>query len=450
MTLRDKVGLAWSNLGRRKVRTALTSTGVVVGILTLVTMVSLVNGVQQQVKAQFERIGLDRVVVKPPGEGLFGGGGFGDGGGVSGFNPFDPGGRVSIISPKDVARWKKWPETVQVLPEIEIPASITTGFSMADGGNGLPTKTPASKKKRADDIVPVRVGSDSTPRRGPFSDPPKALAGTLDLPEGKGNIVVSEGVLDEFDVPPIRYRALIGTLARLVLAAPRGGRKSYNLRICGISSGQRREVQISTADRLDVKGWWFNEPDLLQKEGYDSVTIRAADVIGARQLVKRLRREHLSVQSIDAILDVANRIFGAITAMLGLVSSVALFVAFLGIANTMIMSIYERTREIGTLKAMGASKSDIRQMFMLEAGLIGLLGGVVGVGGSWLLGRGLDRFAHWYAIKRALPLPDQLFILTPSLALQALVFAFFIGIIAGVYPANRAARLNPLVALRHE
>ncbi len=201
---------------------------------------------------------------------------------------------------------------------------------------------------------------------------------------------------------------------------------------------------------MAIKGWWFNDPNLLKSEGFDSVTLRAADVVQAKALVTRLRKEHLSVQSIDAILDVANKIFGAITAMLGLMSSVALFVACLGIANTMIMSIYERTREIGTLKAMGASRADIRQMFMLEAGLIGLFGGGAGVMLSWLLGRGLDRFAHWMALRQHIPLPDQLFLITPMLAAQALVAAFLIGVVAGLYPANRAARLDPLVALRQE
>ncbi len=79
MTFGDKASISWSNLGRRKVRTALTSVGVIVGITTVVTMVSLVNGVQQQVKEQFEKIGLDRVSVKPLTEGG-GGGGFGGGG----------------------------------------------------------------------------------------------------------------------------------------------------------------------------------------------------------------------------------------------------------------------------------------------------------------------------------------------------------------------------------
>ncbi len=418
MTLRDKTSLAWSNLGRRKVRTALTSIGVVVGITTLVTMVSLVQGVQQQVKQQFEKIGLDRVTVRPEGEG--------------GFNPFDPGGRVNIITPADVKRWKAWPEVVQVSPEIEIPSSMISGV------------------KWRGKTVRVRIGSNSTPRRGPFSEPPVALFGSLDLPPGRGHIVLSRGTVRALKIPPRRFASLLGQTVQVVLLAPRGQRQSYDLKISGISSGGGRGVEVSTPDRLAMKSWWFNDAALLKNEGYDSVTLRAADVTGAKALVTRLRKEKLTVQSIDAILDVANRIFAAITAMLGLMSSVALFVAFIGIANTMIMSIYERTREIGTLKAMGASRGDIRQMFMLEAGLIGLFGGVVGVVSSWILGQGLDRFAHWMARQRDIPLPEQLFLITPMLAVQALVFAFVIGIVAGLYPAHRAARLDPLAALRHE
>ena len=95
--------------------------------------------------------------------------------------------------------------------------------------------------------------------------------------------------------------------------------------------------------------------------------------------------------------------------------------------------------EFVTLKAMGASRSDIRQMFMMEAGLIGLMGGVVGLVSSWVLGRGLNRAALWYANKRDLPLPENLFIITPTLAVEALFFALLIGVLAGLDPANRAS-----------
>lgn len=421
MTLNDKISLSWSNLGRRKVRTSLTSIGVVVGIMTVVTMVSLVNGVQLQVKTQFEKIGLDRVVVRPATDG-----------GGSGFNPFSFGDRTKLITPADVQRWKAWPEAQKVIPEIEAPFGVVSRLRWK------------GKTKM------VRIADDSSTRRGPFSEPPEALAGTLELPQKSGSIVLTRGVLKRLGVAQAQAATLVGQEVEVLLEAPRGEKQTYRFRVIGVSSQGSADIQIATPDRLAMKIWWLDEPNVLKTEGYDSVTLRAADVSAAKILVGRLRQEKFQVQSIDAILNVADRIFSVVKAMLAMVSGVALLVACIGIVNTMIMSIYERTREIGTLKALGASRGDIRVMFMLEAGLIGFMGGVVGLVFSWLLGLGLNRLAVWFSHYRGLPLPERLFIITPSLALAALLLALVIGVLAGLYPANRAAHLDPLAALRHE
>ena len=437
MTFRDKTAMAWSNLGRRKVRTFLTSVGVIVGILTLVTMVSLVNGVQIQVKHQFEKIGLDRVSVRPGSAGGGGFPGFGGGGNSGEFDPFGLSVRTKEIAPADVKRWQKWPGVTQVTPEVELPGSIVAGLTIG-------AKTAKSAK-----TARVRLGNSSAPRRGPFSETPESLAGSLELPAGRGHVVVSRGALKALKIQTAPAQ-LIGQNATITLATPRGERKSYDFVISGVSDDEGRAAQVSTGDRLAIKEWWFNEPNVLKTDGYDSVTVRATDVSQARLLVQRFRKEKFEVQSIDAILNVADRIFSVITVMLSLVGGIALFVACIGIVNTMIMAIYERTREIGTLKAMGASRADIRQMFMIEAGLIGLFGGVVGLILSFFLGRGLNRAALWYAARRDLPVPEALFVITPALALAAIGFALLIGMLAGLYPANRAAGLDPLSALRQE
>jgi putative ABC transport system permease protein len=153
---------------------------------------------------------------------------------------------------------------------------------------------------------------------------------------------------------------------------------------------------------------------------------------------------------LELILDTANRAFAVINVMLASVGGLALFVASLGIVNTMIMAVYERTREIGTLKAIGASRGDIRGLFMLEAGIIGLLGGVVGVVGGWVVGIGLNYLIEWYIERENLPIQATFFIVPWWLALSSLGFAALVGIVAGLYPAARAARLDPLVALRYE
>ena len=150
------------------------------------------------------------------------------------------------------------------------------------------------------------------------------------------------------------------------------------------------------------------------------------------------------------MLDTMNKALVILQTMLGSVGGLALFVASIGIANTMVMSVYERTREIGILKAIGASPGDIRLLFMAEAALIGLMGGVVGTVGGWLLGLGLNEGILTYLEWREIPVTGTFFVVTGWLVALALAFAMIVGLLAGLYPAARAARLDPLEALRYE
>jgi len=222
------------------------------------------------------------------------------------------------------------------------------------------------------------------------------------------------------------------------------------VRVAGVSDLDENEVQASAADMAAMKSWWFNTPSYLESQGYDLAVIQAEDVQAAAGLVRSFRTDGYRVQSLELILDQANRVFAVINVMLASVGGLALFVACLGIVNTMIMAIYERTREIGTLKAIGASRGDIRGLFMLEAGMIGLLGGVVGIVGGWALGLLLNQVIAWYIEQEQLPIAATFFVTPWWLVLAALVFAALVGVVAGVYPAARAARLDPLVALRYE
>jgi putative ABC transport system permease protein len=199
-----------------------------------------------------------------------------------------------------------------------------------------------------------------------------------------------------------------------------------------------------------MKNWWFNSTNTLETDGYNSATIRAADVHLADSISAQLRREGFQVQSIEAIVTIANRIVTAITLMFTLVASIGLLVAAIGITNTMVMAIYERTREIGILKAMGASSRDIRRIFMFEAGFIGMIGGVIGLLTGWLMGLALNQAIPVFARMRDLPVLGHYFVVSPTLAIGVIVFAALIGVAAGFLPAQRASSLNPLEALRHE
>lgn len=416
MTTRDQVRAAFSNVGRRKLRSVLASLGVVVGTVTIVVMVSLASGVRQQVNHQFESLGLDRLTV------------YSSTGRRGGFSS-----RKKLITTQNVDNWKSMHGVVKVIPEVNLPGSV--GLELNWNG------TNQTVRMGGGNFRPGELFAEATP--------PQAVAGSLELAE-RGEVILSQGAVRATGIASNDFARVIGQNAEAILRSPRGETQSFKLRIRGISPDYSPAIQVSVADRIAMKSWWFNATNILERDGYDSVTIRAADVSKANTLSKQLRQDGFEVQSVEIIMTVANRIFTIITMMFTMIGGIALLVATIGIANTMVMAVYERTREIGILKAMGASSSEIRRLFMMEAGFIGMIGGVAGLLLGWLLGLGLNQAIAIYARWRELPLHGKFFLVTPWLVLAAILFATFIGLVAGVLPAHRAARLDPLEALRHE
>jgi len=429
MTIPDQMRTAVANVGRRKLRSALASLGVVVGTLTIVIMVSLASGVRQQINRQFAAIGLDRLTVTPSGSGGRRGG-FGPPG-PPGFDFFGASPRKKIITAQDVAAWKKLPGVTQITPEINLPGSVGLELRWHDTNQ---TVRPAGAE-------PMRGGF--------FQAPPEPVAGSLELPEA-GGIVVSQGAAQALGISSNAFAGLIGQNVEAVLRTSRGETQSYPLRVRGISQDRSPSIQVSIADRIAMKNWWFNTTNTLESQGYDFVTVRSADVPRATALTTQFRKEGFQVQSLEIFVEAANRVVTAITVMFMLIGGIALLVATIGIANTMVMAIYERTREIGILKAMGASRGEIRLMFMLEAGCIGFIGRVIGLLLGWLAGAALNQVIPIYLRYRELPMRGDFFVVSLTLALGVILFATFIGLVAGLLPAQRAAKLDPLQALRHE
>ncbi|WP_129633060.1 ABC transporter permease [Candidatus Oscillochloris fontis] len=416
MTLRDMFITALENLGRRKVRTVLTSTGVIVGILTIVTMVSLGVGVQSEVRAQFAALGLENLYVSPKedGEDDF-------------FTRYSTPERSNPITPAVLTEWAGLPGVVGVVPSISL-AGVNSAIEWPDG-----------------EIDAVTVRGPQVFMTNPFQRPASVVAGRIAV-EQAGEAVMAQGAIPE----GVRAEDLVGSSLTIILRSPRGESQRFSLQVVGVTDDIRASVETSAFDMAAMKSWWFNTPNYLETQGYDTVMVQTSDVRVAAQLLPTFREAGFEVQSLELILDTANRVFALINVMLSSIGGLALFVASLGIINTMIMAIYERTREIGTLKAIGASRSDIRNLFMIEAGMIGALGGVVGIIGGWLLGILLNQAITWYIQYEDLPIAATFFVTPWWLAFAALVFAALIGVVAGLYPAARAARLDPLVALRYE
>ena len=177
--------------------------------------------------------------------------------------------------------------------------------------------------------------------------------------------------------------------------------------------------------------------------------VRVAKSKAVGQVEEDIKKQGFSTFSIvDASKGIA-RFFKFLDMFLAIFGSMALAVASLGIVNTLVMAILERRREIGIMKALGASDGDVKRIFFFEAGSMGILGGMLGAGLGWMIGRGINVLTNIW-LQRQDMRPENFWYVSWPLVAGALIFSVLVSLGAGLYPAARAARLDPVQALRHD
>ena len=181
---------------------------------------------------------------------------------------------------------------------------------------------------------------------------------------------------------------------------------------------------------------------------YTYAQVNVDDIDNVDKVAAIIREKGYNVETNAEYLNSMKSQFAIIQAVLGGIGAVSLFVAAIGIANTMMMSIYERTKEIGVIKVLGCSLKNIKQMFLLEAAFIGLLGGMMGNVLSFLMSAVINFLTRQGAT--SMGFSSNISYIPPWLVLLSMGFAMLVGVIAGYFPALRAMKLSPLAAIRNE
>lgn len=470
MTWLDMIRLGLENLLRSRLRTVLTVLGVVVGIGALTSMMSFGTGMQKNITEAFRDNDLFTSLYVTAG----------DVGDIT--DPDDVADLIrkppTPLTDSTVAAIREVPGIEIAFPEISFPVRLEiNGHETRTTLRGLPAAMGTYKPFddlaygeyfSGDDDRAAVIRLETLEDMGLSVVDPDAEA--PDAPEDstvKLEVVAGDSLIGStISVVTAVMDLSGGPLSQFTRLMPGGGgfqEAAGELEITGILkestnfSGQGFRggifVPIGTADSIPRLGF-SNVWELLgadDSEGmYASIYVRVedmADMEGVRTIL--VDEMGLSVFSISDQLAEIKRGFVIVDSVLAAVGTVALFVAALGIVNTMVMSILERTREIGIMKAIGASDAEIRTIFFAEAATIGAVGAVGGLILGWLV----TRLANMVVNLRFMPPgeePVNLFYFPPWLILGAVGFSILVSLLAGLYPAGRAARVDPVKALRHD
>lgn len=230
--------------------------------------------------------------------------------------------------------------------------------------------------------------------------------------------------------------------------------KYSKLKVAGVLEESNGEMNYSCYAPINqVVEWYkqYNEQYKKKKElTYESIWVSVEDTKYVNDVQDQIKAMGYNTYSMADELDNVQEMSNTIQLILGGIGAVSLLVSAIGIANTMIMSIYERTKEIGVMKVLGCVVTDIRKLFLFESSIIGLLGGAVGLGLSYGISYLLNEYAPEIGEALGISSGYDISIIPIWLAVAALAFSMLIGIVSGLYPARKATKIRAIEAMRTE
>ena len=465
MKIPDLTELALRNLRESVLRNSLTTIGISVGVASLVAMLSLGIGLQQMASRRLVKSGLFDTVIVSSRRDLRGMGREEE---RNGPTP----GESRVLDEPARQEIERLPNVQEAYPDIRfvtelryedkphltmisaLPPSAKTndafegmqgGFFSADTApeailqksfaEELLGKTPAlgAPEPSVAELARPLMGKELTMRyaqRAAAPPPPQEADKSADstLAAGTYSVVSREQTLKIVGISDLDVESMRGPMrARVFLPL----KLAESLHV--MQPTDLREISRAASDQ----------------PVYSSISVRVKNPAQVQTVEDAIKKMGFTTFSIVDASRGLRQFFGVLYSFLGIFGSLALIVASVGIANTLVMAILERRREIGIMKAIGASDADVRSLFFAEAGVMGILGGIVGVVLGWAIGQVINFGTNIYLKRQSLP-PEHFWAVPWWLVGVAIFISLIVSLASGLYPAGRAARLDPVQALRYE
>ena len=481
MSFLDILHLALRNLRQAKLRATLTTMGVIVGVAVIVTMMSFGLGLQRNMLDRFKALdffneiqvfgqglsslaGLDRSSRGPEGERRN--------------DRRSEKAPTRILDDAGIKEIAAIPGVAYVEPSVNINVFVRANGKLRSsniGGANIPNAATrfqhfAAGKMISSPTAGEAVVSERFIKDFGYDKPADAIGKTLELlaPPSENKKEEEEDAPNFFGIPlddpgldesnpdvETRTFVIAGVLGEIKEGVGQGGLRGLfpsaqiyiPLQMAHDWSVQHRTPMGQVALALARRGGNLGEG---QNEGYEAAVVRVTDPKHLTEVRQKITELGFGSFSIVDEIDQIRTVFLIIDSVLGLLGGISLLVASFGIANTMIMSILERTREIGIMKAIGAEDREIKLIFFVEAAVIGVLGGILGVLIAWGIDGIANRLAYRFILKPQGASFIDFFSLPIYLSVGAILFALMVSILAALYPASRAARIDPVRALRHD
>lgn len=455
MNSRDLISMSYRNLMRRKTRAVLTVLGVVIGTASIVVMLSLGLAMEKSMKDSLSSMGSLNIIQV-----------------YSAYQWYGDGQQQNTqqarLDEEAVAAFKKIPGVQAVMAEKHSYLKMVSGRMVAGVSvvgidpevmEDFDFKAEEGRMLMSSDKNAIVFGkmvafNFYNPRaRGENGMMPMFFPGNPNEPEPEPPVDLLSGKL------MISTDHSFGEPRRSIPELDYNPPEPHEVKGVGILEQSNNERDYTAYMNLkaleeiieaDRRATGQRPSRNGQEDQYSSIRVKVRDINQVQSVQQQIKNMGYQTSSLTDILESMQKQSRTMMAILGAIGAVSLLVAAIGIANTMMMSTYERTKEIGIIKVLGADISDIQKMFLLEAAMIGLGGGIIGLALSYLTSCGLNKgYAH-FAQQFSPGGGNAMSIIPPQLAIGAVVFAMLIGVVSGYLPARRAMNLSALEAIRNE